>query len=253
MISRSAVDFNRDILDELVGFSKPFLDSFGLTHFAYNRFPQGQKFLSLNTDLGFLKHMVDRGRFDPNDYLRNLPDSHGKITKVFWPTDDSSFLYEALKQHNYWHGLSLLRREGDIVEAFHFATSLENAKILNLYLNEEPKIIAFLEAFKKDFLPTIDFTNEKACLSYSDNQSMIYENVQANSLVIGAQEIQLSPRQSECLHHLTQGLTIKESARLMGLSPETVKSYVSLIKAKSGCGRLQKVINAYLSGRTLSF
>jgi len=43
---------------------------------------------------------------------------------------------------------------------------------------------------------------------------------------------QLSPRESETVRHLTEGLTTKEIAQRMNVSPNTVKQFVRLIMSK---------------------
>jgi DNA-binding CsgD family transcriptional regulator len=47
--------------------------------------------------------------------------------------------------------------------------------------------------------------------------------------------IHLSPREKECLSWVANGLSNKEMARKMDISPRTVESYIAALKFKLNC------------------
>jgi DNA-binding CsgD family transcriptional regulator len=47
--------------------------------------------------------------------------------------------------------------------------------------------------------------------------------------------VTLSNRQKECLHYLARGMTIKEIARALNLSPKTIENYLGALKIKLDC------------------
>ncbi len=54
----------------------------------------------------------------------------------------------------------------------------------------------------------------------------------------------LSSQQEECLYCLVQGMTIKQIARVMNLSPKTVEHYLEMIKNKLNCSSRYQLISA---------
>jgi len=59
-------------------------------------------------------------------------------------------------------------------------------------------------------------------------------------------QITLSEREKACLHHLSQGLTIKEIAKQLELSPRTVETYMARVKEKLNCKNKTDLIFSFL-------
>lgn len=55
----------------------------------------------------------------------------------------------------------------------------------------------------------------------------------------------LSPQQKRCLDYLLKGMTYKETAREMDLSPRTIEHYIENIKKKLGVNSLIELIVHY--------
>jgi DNA-binding CsgD family transcriptional regulator len=63
-----------------------------------------------------------------------------------------------------------------------------------------------------------------------------------------SQRFHLSRRESETVQHLSHGLTTKEVAQRMGVSPNTVKQFVRLIMSKMRVTRRSGIIGKLLGG-----
>lgn len=60
---------------------------------------------------------------------------------------------------------------------------------------------------------------------------------------------ELSKQQLKCLYYLARGMTMKEIAQTLGLSPKTVEHYLSTIKTKLNCeSRSELVLHAINAG-----
>lgn len=83
--------------------------------------------------------------------------------------------------------------------------------------------------------------------SYDDENNII--GVFGCSVVLGKQSPTnetLSERESLCVFHLCKGYTMKETAKVMGLSPKTVETYIDRAKQKFKCRNKAELIAAYL-------
>lgn len=59
----------------------------------------------------------------------------------------------------------------------------------------------------------------------------------------------LSKRQNECLYLLAHGMTIKEIAKKIGLSPRTIEHYLEVIKTKLNCTSRSDLIKSFLENQ----
>lgn len=57
----------------------------------------------------------------------------------------------------------------------------------------------------------------------------------------------LSAQQIECLYWLVKGLTTKQTAKIMELSPRTVETYLNIVKIKLNCSSRRDLIEKALS------
>ena len=63
-----------------------------------------------------------------------------------------------------------------------------------------------------------------------------------------SRQFHLSPRECETIRHLTQGLTTKEVAQQMSVSPNTVKQFVRLIMSKMGATTRTGIVGKMVAG-----
>jgi PAS domain S-box-containing protein len=70
-------------------------------------------------------------------------------------------------------------------------------------------------------------------ISFPINGSWLNENELAGSSLKKSNP--LSPRQMECLYYLSRGMTIKQIAKALILSPKTVEHHLDAIKLKLNC------------------
>jgi DNA-binding CsgD family transcriptional regulator len=70
---------------------------------------------------------------------------------------------------------------------------------------------------------------------------------QGEEIVESARRFHLSPRESACVRHIIRGLTTKEVAQRMAVSPNTVKQYVRLVMGKMGVTTRAGIIGKFLT------
>lgn len=57
----------------------------------------------------------------------------------------------------------------------------------------------------------------------------------------------ISAREKECLSFLLKGKTIKETAKLLKLSPRTIEEYLNRLKQKAGCKYKRELLALFQS------
>lgn len=55
-------------------------------------------------------------------------------------------------------------------------------------------------------------------------------------------DLALSKRQRQCLYHILRGKSVVKTAKMLGLSPKTVESYIKTIKMKMQCHNKAQLI-----------
>jgi len=55
----------------------------------------------------------------------------------------------------------------------------------------------------------------------------------------------LSPRELQCLELAAQSKSVKEIARDIGLSPNTVKFYIKNLKSKVNCSKIAEAVRIF--------
>jgi DNA-binding CsgD family transcriptional regulator len=68
-----------------------------------------------------------------------------------------------------------------------------------------------------------------------------------NAILRVAEECGLTPREGEVLTGLSKGLTSKEIAQQLGISPNTVKTYLRLIMVKMGVTTRAAIVGRLLN------
>jgi DNA-binding CsgD family transcriptional regulator len=147
--------------------------------------------------------------------------------------------YEFLRnQHKLFHGLTIIQQHGAYCDFFLFATYDRNATINNFYLNNKELFLDFIERFYEELKETIE------------DVSRCRIELPIKQLAINDAPGLFSPRQLECGRLVTKGLTSKEIARELKLSPRTVEDYIHILKKKSGAKNRAQLVY-YLSGLPL--
>lgn len=215
-----------------------------------------------------------RGRFYDNGTC-HLLSTHGKIYQHFFnktykpiapiPTKllSKKFYYfipeecgeykQAIYDGRHLFGLSnfidLIERHNGYFDISCFASDIYNTDILNYYLNN----IDALEKF------SLLFDEQAANLI---NQSKINKLTLPNSMLSTFSGIKtkntvnpiLSKQQTECLRWLIKGMTAKQIAKSMNLSPRTIESYIENIKCKFNCtSRIDLIVKALESSQDCRF
>lgn len=179
-------------------------------------------------------YLVDPTLKDPNFYQSGmaLASCHEH------PEFQNSLSKHAIEKFNLHHGLAVINKTSQGSEWTFFATHNSHPKIINSYINHKQELIKFINYFKKEMASAIGSMQENR-VNIADLKQELY-GASSNLFEITQQKlafqtsVQLTKREQDCLSHLLQGKTAKETAQILGLSHRTVEEYLNNIKRKCG-------------------
>lgn len=176
-----------------------------------------------------------------------------------WNNDNRTENEEAhsmlLRKHDICHGLTIIRREEQFCDFFHFASSPKNSHINNFYVNnleafnkfadyfldKAQQLIRITERSKIKVTPEQqDLSQIQQTVKSTQSQRQFLKHISQNNLA--KNNISLSKRQKDCLYWLLKGKTAAETALILNLSQRTVESYINHIKIKFQCSTKSELI-----------
>ncbi len=181
-----------------------------------------------------------------------------------WFGDYDLEVYRHGKQYyNSAHSITITQPQEDGCEFYFFATSAENYAAIN-YLTNHPDILYhFIAYFKDKTAKLLNRVYNKRLLISDNNKNMdsvqlhlinqsFYHKMDAlNKRFFQAtrirkylydDKVKLSEREIDCLFHLINNKTAKETGDIMNISHRTVESYLENVKLKLSCNTKVELI-----------
>ena len=239
----------------------PLFDFFKINFFSHTRAFHDGNFSSLMTSTELTDYYLEKkypirfshgkGFFLDNGYyieehLEDLP----------------LFIKQELRdQFNTDHFFYIINKSQKFDDMYVFATAPENKRIINQYINNLDMLKQFVlyyslrsDALFKKVKPQQHEKESFLPLQKSDHSNMIITPIQQkesclhrlslkkikSSSHLG--EFTISPREYECLKYIAKSHTIKETAKILQLSPRTVETYINNLKNKLGCATQRELL-----------
>lgn len=124
-------------------------------------------------------------------------------------------------EHSFAHGLTIIQQHGKYCDFFIFGSQPENSSINNFYLDKKEMLTKFIADFY-------------------ENMDVIIEGLSRHKLSLPMDVIKhirpttrFSSRQLECGELLLKGMSSKQIARVLSISPRTVDEYIGILRKKS--------------------
>ncbi len=251
---------------DITDICEPLQRHFNITYFRYMRnYDAGQQVSLCNnaqwSDFFYLEkeyYRISHFEKQPSQYQTGY---------VLWDMfkNDSRILQEGSTRFQIDNGVTLIERQHDSTEFFHFGTTTENTAIVNTYLNnidlfkqftryfkEKAALIIKQAEAKKIVLPIAPEIRKQpidAALRFNQAKTdafMSEISIKQYRLEGKLKGVTLSEREFECTKHLVKGKTAKNIAEELKLSPRTVEGYINKIKIKTDCHTRSALISLLL-------
>lgn len=223
----------------------PLQHQFGISYFARQTVSNDGAWEIVTNEPGWIEYSaaqnfykIDPSLLHPSHYQsgltvnasHNVPEYLQEMTHTF------------RKLYKGDHTLCILNQTSRGSEWYFLATSATSKKSIDTYITKINAIYSYLKDFKhqaKSILQEnleycVDLTVLKEKPFYAAERLLDLSVFMPNDHLDIA-DPDISPREHECLSHLLQGKTVKETAQCLGLSPRTVEEYLQRLKQKLGC------------------
>ncbi len=234
---------------EVYRICKPLFDHFNINYFDYARFYKNDhEAIILYSDANWVAYFLNDTYVKPSAILKE----GNHLWAGYIPPEIISV---ASKKFNHEHGVTLCYNRPTYDEIFNFSASRENYQVLQLYTQQTSALEKFCGYFlekaesmiikleqQKLTLPSSVSLAENASLSFEQKCKVFLEGLNIHhrhslQTLAYAKSKKITPREFECLYQLSKGLTVKQIARTLNLSPRTVEVHLNHLKEKLECKR----------------
>lgn len=268
----SAYQYAKAIYARYTDIVKP-LSYLGIDHFGYMKIFKNGSYLALNDDLNYMRAyfstIKNQGEFFKTELC---PIAELKYTMVPTVIDEFSRKQDPIMHlaydFNIWNIFCIYRCDAtDFAEVFCFATGKDRQIDSKFYLDNILLLEQFIKYFKQQAADLID-TTDKRKLAYFDERfnfdagctiekHKIHEFLDKISVgdvcLLGrsGDKIALSKQESKCIKFISLGNSMKETAKILNLSPRTVESYLNNVKFKTGYYYKSQLIKSFLDSHNI--
>lgn len=138
------------------------------------------------------------------------------------------------KSFNIMHRFYMVKPHKTYFEVVGFGVIENIPDILEFYINQIDRLETFLCYFKENASELITrASSTRITLGHNQNKVDQLHKTQVFNILCGSQTIALTKREADCLYHLLQGHSAKQTAELLCISPRTVESYLDKVRHKT--------------------
>ena len=142
-------------------------------------------------------------------------------------------IHDIKNYFNLSHFVNLVERHAGYIDLYCFGANANNDGIINFYLNKMDILESFKHYFKDKSRDLIKKALKNKTL-LSDRMLPPYKGL-LEKPSDATTSYHLTKRQADCLHYLMKGMSIKQIAKSLSLSPRTVEHYLEAVKTKMDC------------------
>lgn len=261
------IQYNKEIAPQLNELNKPLADNFAFSFFAYRRFYNDGNLLYLFNNHKWMDFCFQNSSWYSNSFQQKVGKMNDRGCFIdIWPEfphDDPVF--SSMYALDIWNGMVYYQKHENYIETISFVSTRENPQVKHFYMNNMSLFNTYITYFKSKGHDLINPTDKSLFIPYphhliqngtgrNDNTSTFLNQTQlkAYSLTIGLRDVLLTKREMESIYCLSRGMTIKEAARLLGISPRTVEYYLNLAKDKAQVKETSDLLQAFLKNENIN-
>jgi DNA-binding CsgD family transcriptional regulator len=228
---------------QMLRFSKPLSDHFGINHFWYYRILRSGAYSYVGTHAAWNEYCFDQSLLSHFPCLRH-PNVLGKgisLMKAGGSSEYKQVLQNAWDKFHINFNINLFENTTEGIEAFGFATRFSGAEVDEKLINELPTLRYFIQEFRERHSKLFKFLWENTVDLSSTIGEIFYERPKGLVLPfnrtlflkeLGCDAVHITPREKEILKLLSNGFPASYIGERLHLGIRTVENYIVVIKDK---------------------
>lgn len=262
---------------EISAICKP-LKSLNIDYFSHVKIDVQNRFSAICNNPDFCKYYYDNKHYNADIHMGK---DHCLGDFILWDAlsfdNKSAILAEEAKAFGVKHVFTIIEKNQNDVNYFHFASNLDSMQINQFYLANIDLLKLFTLHFKENISKSnalkygydlkfdLDETSSEFALKIDEsfnnfNRSTFLANLKhqthssgshTNRLVLLHKEtnkpVSLTKQQERCMRLLMTGQSAKQIAFNLNISPRTAEHHIAIIKRILGCHNVKELLGFYVS------
>lgn len=247
---------------DVVQICEPLSQLYNITNFYYARIYDDGSFYGFITNIEYVKYHCQK------QYLISPPIPEKIIQDKFFfigtPEATKQYnqvYYEACSLFNIDYPIHMIERYDNYYDIFTYSSTPNNPNILSFYINNINILENFKFYFKEKAAALIKKANKNRIIlplnmrptfgglkkipSMSKSSNKVFDEqlkIKHYKFIHDGKEISFTKKQLEALKLFVHGNTIKETAKILMLSPRTVEHYLDNIRNKIGIKKKAEIL-----------
>lgn len=215
------------------------LKNYDITCFTYAKSYVNGSRIFLGTHPELLEEYLSQ-KYYMKGNAESMPNNYSQQA-VLWSTLPNQSCYQMARKFDIDHGIYLIYPNKDGCEFFTFASSTRFPQVINFYLNNFNILESFVFNFRERARKLIQQAeSQKIVLPFSQQKIHSYkmnglkkmQNAMLCDKAYLLKSEKLTIKEYNCLKLILSGLTTKEIAKELILSPRTIEDYINSLKLK---------------------
>ncbi|MCK4609395.1 MAG: helix-turn-helix transcriptional regulator [Gammaproteobacteria bacterium] len=227
--------------DDVAAICDPLFKTFGLNYFDYARVYPDSSLVALVSDRDWHYHFFEH----------EFPVTGVNVTSGIHLLENympEKVLTDAASCFSHHNGVTVFCKNETCLEFFDLSAVSSDRTIIDFYFNNIELLTQFLFYFKdkaakliakahkeRFVIPNAMMQNNKTLPSQSYTEFCNLIKTNKIRMNFKSKEVILSRREYECVLQLARGKTMKETARILAISPRTAEDYLARAKNKTNC------------------
>lgn len=232
---------------DLAAACQNFFNKSGISYFQYYRSYDDGSISAMLTNTQTMKKFIELDFPSFSSFKES--DKYKPDYWFMWDEELPWLPVQIGRENGLYHGLTLIRRGESYYDMIGFAMSEERSNAASYYMTNMDMLNNFIASFEKDHVELIKESERSRILVPEVNRDPNYKKLclDSNQRFI-IEDSYITSREYSCLRLRNQGMSAKEIARILSISPRSVEAYFARIRDRTRRYNLDEIYREVILG-----